>query len=195
MTAAGFVRNDDAEVRFSVNAVAACSGYFWDFGTVRLPDQRQVAEQVREDERLLRQIQAIAPAIDRFLGDEPNHPDDDLHREHRRVPADLRRLFQAVARSRARKLRDLPQMRAPRANAAKPPWRDQWMAGLVRVWRDVAGLPVENKKPLKGFIIAAMEPYNAATTDKQAKDFLAAHIKSGMPAVGPTLIERFRPDK
>lgn len=83
---------------------------------------------------------------------------------------------------------DNPRSVGPgRPNSAKPA-RDWWMARLVLIWRDDCGLPVENTKHLKGFLLDCLRPYPNVMTDRMAKHFVERWKAGKIDEPGPSLL-------
>ncbi|MFL9824102.1 hypothetical protein [Rhodoplanes sp. SY1] len=59
----------------------------------------------------------------------------------------------------------------PEPKPAAKPERDRWMARLVEAWSE-AGLPTNNNKALRAFLVAAITAFGGDATDRAARAFL-----------------------
>ena len=78
-------------------------------------------------------------------------------------------------------------------NAAKPKL-DEWRARLVRSWESECHLPIENSKPLRGFLLAALHPYmpKLHMTDRMASHFITRWRAGEIKDPGSSLLRRLR---
>jgi hypothetical protein len=73
------------------------------------------------------------------------------------------------------------------SNPAEPKL-DAWRARLLLIWSEEIDLPIANTKLVRGFLIAALQPYmpNAAT-DRMAKAFISKWLHGKVPKPPPLL--------
>ena len=181
---------NETQIRRRVNESALLSGYFFPFAELRNFDRRTYLEFVKNTREFLNLTEAYLLDATKFFQETTDcvffHPEDPKaslfasKREPPKILSDLQNLKAFLQReivdyeSRSR------DARLPPPSAAKPE-RDQWMARLILVWSKDCGLPSNNSKHLRAFMINALGPYRVPLTNRGAEQFINRWNRGKIP--------------
>jgi hypothetical protein len=166
---------DEARIRELVDDAAMSSGWFAEYGgEARYWSRAQLKQYANEKHRFLKKLQTFRHEIVVFLGPpSEDYPEFyDPWERYRPVVPVLDRLAAQLEHEIGEYKREVSTATDP-PNAAKPEL-DLWRARLLLAWQNECHLRIENTKHLRGFLIAALEPYmpRAELTDRMAKHFI-----------------------
>jgi hypothetical protein len=188
---------DETRLRELVDDAAYSSGWFAGFGELHISraDYRRFAGEKR---RFLKRVQEFRHQMAEFFGEPPcDHKEPyDPWGLYRPVIPLLDDLAAILEHRIAQNEETAASIKGDPPNAAKPKL-DLWRARLVLAWQNECGLPVENNKQLRGFLLDALQPYmpRAELTDRIAKHFVKRWLAGEVKNPGTSLLQRLKADK
>lgn len=186
----------EAHIRELVNDAAMSSGWFAEFGGELhfwRADYLRFAETYRV---FLKKVQTFRQEMVQFFGTPPDDHKDpyDPWKRYRPVVSVLDRLAKDIES-------DIAERESKASKAENPPNAaqlelDVWRARLLMVWQNECGLPIANTKQLRGFLIAALQPYmpRAELTDTMAKHFIKRWLAGKVKQPGLSYFDLNGPD-
>jgi hypothetical protein len=173
---------DEAQLRQMVDRAALSSGWFVEHGgEINLYSvYRRFAD---ENQRFVEKVQTFRRELSDFLCE----PRDDDYDPYRKLVPTLEHLAAQLQHDIAEDERIASTLENP-PNAAQPKL-DAWRGRLVTIWERECGLPLENTKHLRGFLIEALQPYirPAQLTDRMVGYFIKRWLAGKVPKPPPWL--------
>jgi hypothetical protein len=187
---------DEAHIRELVDDAAMSSGWFAEFGGELHFFRRDYLRFAETYRVFLKKVQTFRQEMVQFFGTPPDDHKDpyDPWEWYRPVASVLDRLVKDLEREIAERESNASRAESP-PNAAQLEL-DARRARLVTVWQNECGLPVANTKQLRGFLIAALQPYmpRAELTDTMAKHFIKRWLAGTVKQPGFSYFDFNGPD-